>query len=175
MGGKFNTIIGGESNGIGSNCNNCSIIQGVDNNIGAGSSNVHVIGDGVQVPAGTNNSFFVGCIDGIYCEGDVEAFSSSDERLKDNISLIDNCLEKVLSVDAINFEWNDKQKTYTGRDIGLIAQQVEVISPEIVETRKNGYKAIKYEKIVPILIGAIQDQQKIIDRMEDEIDRLSSP
>lgn len=174
MGGKFNSIIGGENNSIGSNCDGCSIIQGSDNLIPANSSNVHVIGDSVVVPNGTNNSFFIGCADGLYCEGDVEAFSSSDERLKDNISLIENCLDKVLSIDAIDFEWNNNQSTYTGIDIGLIAQQVEVIAPEIVETRKNGYKAIKYEKIVPILIGAIQDQQKLIDEMEREIEELRS-
>ena len=103
--------------------------------------------------------------------GDVSAFSQSDRRLKDNIKPIKNCLQKILSLDAIEFDWNNLQETYSGHDVGLIAQQVEVICPEIVETRQNGFKAVKYDKLVTLLVGAIKEQQDIIDEIERKITR----
>lgn len=108
----------------------------------------------------------------LYVEGDVIAFYASDKRLKDDITLIDEPLSKVMSLDAIEFNWNDNQSTYTGHDIGLIAQQVEEVAPEIVETRKDGYKAIKYEKVNALLVGAIQEQQKKIEFLEKRLESL---
>ena len=96
----------------------------------------------------------------MYVEGDVVAFYSSDKRLKDNILSIDDCLNKITSLDAVSFDWNKKQNAYSGHDIGLIAQQVSQVAPEIVEERKDGYLALKYEKMIPLLVGAIKDQQK---------------
>lgn len=110
----------------------------------------------------------------LYVEGDVVAYYSSDERLKNNILSIDNCLNKVMSLDAVSFDWNKKQNAYSGHDIGLIAQQVNEVAPEIVEERKDGYLALKYEKMVPLLVGAIKDQQKIIDEMREEIKELKN-
>ena len=112
-------------------------------------------------------------VDGkIEASGDIVAFVSSDKKLKNNISSLSNCLPKILKLDPISFEWNDKQDTYKGKDIGLIAQQVKEIAPEIVTERKNGYLAMKYEKVIPLLVGAIQDQQKIIEEMRAEIKEL---
>ena len=110
----------------------------------------------------------------LYVEGDVVAYYSSDKRLKNNILSIDNCLNKVMSLDAVSFDWNEKQNAYSGHDIGLLAQQVNEVAPEIVEERKDGYLALKYEKMVPLLVGAIKDQQKIIDEMREEIKELKN-
>lgn len=160
-----NLILAGLNNKI-KDSKNCTIINGSDNVIDS-MENVHIIGDGIT--AGQDHAFYVGCENGLFCTGDVVAFSLSDKNLKDNIKPIENCLEKVLSLDAIEFEWNNLQNTYKGRDIGLIAQQVEKIAPEIVETRRNGFKAIKYEKITALLVGAIKEQQAIIDSIEKRI------
>lgn len=160
-----NLILAGLNNTI-NNSKNCTIINGSDNTIDS-KENVHIIGDGIT--ADQDNAFYVGCDNGLFCTGDVVAFSLSDKNLKNNIKPIENCLEKVLSLDAIEFEWNNLQSTYKGKDIGLIAQQVEKIAPEIVETRRNGFKAIKYEKITALLVGAIKEQQAIIDSIEKRI------
>jgi hypothetical protein len=108
----------------------------------------------------------------IYASGDVVAFFSSDRRLKDNILRIQSPLEKISKINGVTFNWNDKQKTYQiGKsDVGVIAQEIEEVLPELVETRDTGYLAVKYEKLTPLLIEAIkelnqkvEDQQKIIN------------
>jgi len=104
----------------------------------------------------------------ISATGDVIAYSSSDERLKDNQKNIDNALEKVESLNGIEFDWNDKQDTFTGHDVGVIAQEVEKVLPEIVNTRDTGYKAVKYEKLVPLLIEAIKELSEKVKILENK-------
>ena len=115
------------------------------------------VGDLTSAPANT-----------IQCTGDIVAFASSDERLKDNLSPISNSLEKVGQLKGYEFDWNDKQEVYTGHDVGVLAQEVEKVVPEIVETREHdGYKAVKYEKLVPLLINAINDLKAEIEELKD--------
>lgn len=179
----------------------CSIINGTTNYI-SGKYNCHIIGDYIGIEGVTDvrdNSFHVGCYNGmdvwgqmtvkrggaiingdtfvsgnISATGDVVAFVTSDSRLKNDQAPISGSLQKISTLDPIEFNWNDKQNTYVGHDIGLIAQQVQAIAPEIVTERPDGYLAMKYDKMVPLLVGAIQDQQKIIDEMRAEIDDLKS-
>jgi hypothetical protein len=70
------------------------------------------------------------------------------------------------------FDWNDKQKSFEGHDVGVIAQEVEKVLPEVVTTRDSGYKAVKYEKIIPLLIEGIKEQQEQIDELKKEIKEL---
>jgi hypothetical protein len=100
---------------------------------------------------------------------DIIAFASSDKNLKDNITPISNPIEKIQKIGGYEFDWNDKQDTYEGHDVGVIAQEIEEVLPELVTTRDNGYKAVKYEKIVALLIEAIKDQQKQIDDLKSKI------
>jgi len=100
---------------------------------------------------------------------DVIAFASSDKNLKDNITPISNPIEKIQKIGGYEFDWNDKQDVYEGHDVGVIAQEIEEVLPELVQTRDNGYKAVKYDKIVALLIEAIKDQQKQIDELKSKI------
>jgi hypothetical protein len=89
---------------------------------------------------------------------------SSDIRLKKNITDIDDALDKTLKLRPVYFEWRQdefpEENLESGRQMGLIAQEVEPILPEVVITdNKDGYKAIAYSKIIPITIAAIQEQQ----------------
>jgi hypothetical protein len=163
-----NIILAGRNNTI-SDSRRCSILQGVSNTIN-GKYNTHIIGD--YITATSDNSFYVGCINGLFSYGDVVAYAASDERLKNDIIPISGCLEKIESIDPIEFNWNENQQTYSGHDIGLIAQQIQEIAPEIVTQRSNGYLAVKYEKMVPILVGAIKEQQSLIQEMREEINEL---
>ena len=108
----------------------------------------------------------------IRATNDVVAYYSSDRRLKDNIKLIKNPLEKISKIGGYEFDWNDKQEVYEGHDIGIIAQEIEEILPEIVTTRDSGYKAVKYEKIVPLLIEGIKEQQQQINELKELVNKL---
>jgi len=106
--------------------------------------------------------------------GDIIAYSSSDARLKDNITAIESPLEKLSKINGVSFNWNDKQSAYEvgKKDIGVIAQEIEEVLPELVTTRDNGYKAVRYEKIVALLIEAVKEQQTQINNLTDKINNL---
>ena len=97
----------------------------------------------------------------IEASGDVIAFGSSDERLKDNITYIHKPIDKINKIGGYKFTWNDKQDTYLGKDVGVLAQEIEAVLPEVVTTRATGYKAVKYEKIVPLLIEGIKERNRL--------------
>jgi hypothetical protein len=121
------------------------------------------------------NAQFLSNISGsqIEASGDVIAFGSSDERLKDDIQPIENSLNKVDKIGGYTFVWNDKQSTYEGKDVGVIAQEIEEVLPEVVTTRGNGFKAVKYEKIVPLLIESIKELKKEVDEIKHKCDCLN--
>ena len=97
---------------------------------------------------------------------DVIAYVSSDKRFKDNIKPISNPIEKIKQIGGYSFDWNDNQNIHTGKDYGVIAQEIEEILPELVQTREDGYKGVKYDRIVSLLIEAVKDQQKQIDELK---------
>jgi hypothetical protein len=97
---------------------------------------------------------------------DVIAFASSDKRLKDNLKPIENSLDKVSKLSGYEFDWNDKQETFKGHDVGVVAQEVEEVLPEVVTTRDTGYKAVKYEKLIPLLIESIKELKAEIEELK---------
>jgi hypothetical protein len=110
----------------------------------------------------------VGRID---ASNDVVAYSTSDFRLKENITPILNPIAKIEAIGGYTFDWKPEHKDlhgFEGHDVGVIAQEIEVIMPEVVTTRDNGYKAVKYEKLVPLLIEAIKDLQKQVDELKNK-------
>jgi len=96
---------------------------------------------------------------------DITAFYSSDFRLKDNIAPIEDPLAKVLSISGNTYDWNEKSGK-EGHDVGVIAQEVLEVLPEAVTTRDNGYLAVDYQKIVPLLIEAIKELSAKVKDLE---------
>ena len=91
---------------------------------------------------------------------------TSDRTLKTNILPINNALDKVNRLEGVSFNWKDNG----GEELGLIAQDVEKVLPELVLTNpKTGLKSVKYGNIVPVLIEAIKEQQKQIDELKAKI------
>ena len=90
--------------------------------------------------------------------GDITAFSSSDVTLKENITPIQNAVDKVLSISGNTFRWNEKS-VYNGEEgTGIIAQEIEALElPGVTETRQDGTKAVRYDRLVPLLIEAIKE------------------
>jgi hypothetical protein len=100
---------------------------------------------------------------------DVVAFSSSDARYKENVVRIGNALDKVLSIGGYEFDWKPEHKIhhgFEGHDVGVIAQEIEAILPEIVTTRDSGFKGVKYEKLVALLIEAIRELNEKVDKLK---------
>lgn len=91
---------------------------------------------------------------------------SSDEQLKENISTIQNPIDKVNALRGVDFNWKENGK----KQIGVIAQEVEKILPELVEMRPDGYKGVHYDNVVGLLIEAIKEQQKEINELKEKID-----
>ena len=113
----------------------------------------------------------------IRATNDIVAYYSSDRRLKENITPIKNPLVKLSKINGVEFDWKpttEEEKRFVhaneGHDIGVIAQEIEKVLPETVETRKkSGYKAVKYEKIVPLLIEAIKELKQEVDELKKQI------
>lgn len=165
-----NLICGGDNGFIGQS-RRCTIINGNNNTI-YGCYNHHIIGDSLLSSRqyfDKDNLFIVNSSGGIKCTGDVVAYRRSDRRLKDNVLAIKNSTKLIQNLKPVSFVWNDKQETYIGKDIGLIAQQVEKTIPEIVINRKNGYKAIDYKKIIPFLVESIKEKQIKINQLNEII------
>ena len=116
-----------------------------------------IVGGGL----GVNNTINAG--------GDVIAYASSDERLKDNIKPIENPLDKISQISGNTFDWNsEKQNIYNGKDYGVIAQEIQKVMPELVDTRDSGYLAVKYDKIVPLLIESIKELKREIEELKSK-------
>jgi hypothetical protein len=107
-----------------------------------------------------------GTVGDIRATGNITAAYSSDARLKENIVVISNALEKVNQLRGVTFDWTDEYIEQHGgednyflrkHDIGVIAQEVEQVLPEVVATRDDGIKAVKYERIVALLIEAVKE------------------
>ena len=109
----------------------------------------------------------------IRASGDVIAFNSSDERLKDNIIQIENPLEKMESIGGYEFDWNNNQQIYHGHDIGVIAQEIEKVLPEAVKDRGSGYKGVQYDKLIPLLIESIKELKQKVEDIEKNCDCLN--
>lgn len=98
---------------------------------------------------------------------------TSDVRLKMNFASIDGALSKVLSMNGKYYDWRTTEfpnrGLEEGRQVGVIAQEIENILPEVVVTDDDGFKSVEYGHIVPVLIEAIKEQQKIIDGQKSTI------
>jgi hypothetical protein len=102
-------------------------------------------------------------------------YSFSDERLKTDINEITSSesLEKIIGLSPVNFKWlNPREEWVDKTQIGLIAQSVESIIPEVVrEDYRLGstgkYKIVQYENLIPLLIGAIKELKAKVDALEN--------
>lgn len=103
----------------------------------------------------------------IFSQGDIVAYFSSDRKLKDNITIINDSLNKIKNIHGVTFDWNS-QSDYKGNDVGVIAQEVEQVLPQAVSTRDNGIKAVNYNKLIPLLIEGIKELSNRLDKLEQK-------
>jgi len=119
----------------------------------------------------------------IRATNEITAYYSSDRRLKENIHVISNPISIVEQIRGVRFDWTDEHMQSRGgedgyfvrkHDIGVIAQEVEAVLPEIVATREDGTKVVKYEKLVALLIEAVKDQQQQINQISQALQNLAN-
>ena len=142
---------------------------------GASTSNAITITNATASTTKTTGALIVtggiGVSGDINAGGDIVAFASSDIRLKNNIVTIENPLEKLSKISGYTFDWNENvQSIYSGKDYGVIAQEIEEVFPELVQTRENGYKAVKYDKLVSVLIEGIKELTKQVEYLKTKIE-----
>ena len=94
--------------------------------------------------------------------------SLSDVFSKENIKTLDNAISKILMMRGVSFTW----KGTDDKSIGLIAQEVEQILPEVVSTSEDGIKSVSYDSIIGLLIEGIKEQQQTIEQMKSSINIL---
>ena len=122
----------------------------------------------VNINATTNIGGDTAITGALTVTGDITAFYTSDQRFKDNITPIEDPLAKVLSISGNTYTWNETSGK-EGNDIGVIAQEVLEVLPEAVTTRDNGYLAVDYHKIVPLLVEAIKELSAKVENLEQKL------
>lgn len=138
------------------NTNNFLYFENSGNKMGITSSG--------NVGIGTTNPTYKLHVNGTFKSNGIT--ESSDIRWKKNIRPLENALDKVLALRGVSFEWKKddapEMNFEKGIQIGLIAQEVEKVLPELVDTDSEGYKSVQYSKLVPLLLEAIREQQAMI-------------
>jgi hypothetical protein len=123
---------------------------------------------GALIVGGATTSTTVGLI---RASNDVIAYASSDERLKENVLTISGSLDILKQINGYYFDWITMEGVHEneGHDIGVIAQEIEKVLPEVVTTRENGYMAVKYEKLVALLIQTNKELLERVEALEEKI------
>ncbi len=135
--------------------------------------NKKVYVNGVALGVNVTPSSTAGRID---ASNDIVAYSSSDERLKHNITPIENAIDKVKSLTGVEFDWKPEYKHahgYEGHDTGIIAQQVQEVIPSAVRTNDTGFLAVRYEKLIGLLVEGMKEQQAQIEELKAKLDGLT--
>ncbi len=114
----------------------------------------------------------------IECTGNITAFVS-DERLKTDIKRIESPLEKLLSLRGFTYKFNDLAKSMCESygdeiQVGVSAQEVKKVLPEAVKPApvNEEYMTVQYEKLVPLLIEAVKEQQETIEELKSRLEKL---
>ena len=170
-----NATIGGTGQVVGTFSSGCATLNGADVN----GNGLNVLTDKLSVTnicTSTTNPTRVAAdlcvtgnlnVDGCITAGaDVIAFYSSDCRLKDDLNVICNTQSIVNSLTGYSFTWNEESDR-EGNDLGVIAQDVQEVLPSIVKERDNGYLAVDYIKLIPVLLEEVK-------RLNAEVEKLKS-
>jgi len=162
-------VLGGSSTGIGvsgASSGTATTAVGVKGQIEGTGQGTAIFGD-------ANGSFtawagfFNGDVNGRDFFG--SSFQPSDERLKKDIKSSSYGLKELLSLRPVTYQWRDPEKHGQGTQVGLIAQEVQKIIPELVTARGHGDElALNYVGLVPVLVKAIQEQQAQIQALKDQ-------
>jgi hypothetical protein len=154
-----------------------SLLIGATGSINSGATGNGWFGGSLFVGAQGATGPAWGATGEIRATADITAYFSSDEKLKENVQPIENALDLIQQINGVRFDWTeDYIKSHGGedgyfvrkQDIGVIAQEIEKVLPEIVAQRQDGNKAVKYEKIVAVLIQAVKELSVKVKELESK-------
>ena len=163
------------SNGAGYTTNTGTLTQ-----VTSGGATTVSAGNGIGLNNGSGTITMSGSYSGSFSStGNITAYSS-DERLKNFKGKIENALDKVERLSGYYYEWNDTAKNIDaeafkeGLEVGVNAQEVEAIMPEVIATAPiveihnldTDYKTVHYDKLVPLLIEAIKELKNKIEELK---------
>lgn len=110
--------------------------------------------------------------------GYLDVFAGSDLRFKEDVISYTNSLDKVSKLDVIQYTYNKElipaDKYRPGKQIGVIAQELSQVAPELVAKDESGHLYVNYDGMVPMLVGAVKDLKEIVENQSKEIDLLKS-
>lgn len=145
------------------NVNSSGIITSTGINVG---SAVTITSGGINVNSGSLNVGSGGInVTGIITATDFNA--TSDRNLKENIKIVIDPIEKISKINGVEFSW----KSSKAQSIGVIAQELEEIFPELV-TQNDSHKTVNYNGLIGVLIEAVKEQQKQINSLKEHIEKL---
>ncbi|MDX1479385.1 MAG: tail fiber domain-containing protein, partial [Saprospiraceae bacterium] len=142
-------------------------------------NNTLVLRDG-EVGIGTSSPSYKLDVNGdINAQGAVRCNGTnicSDLRYKHSIVPIENALDKLQSINGVYYNWDTDQfpdKNFkVARDVGVIAQEMESVFPELISEDDEGYKAVDYAKFSAVLLEAVKEQQQQISTLQSQINDL---
>ena len=112
---------------------------------------------------------------GVYlAAGSTSWTANSDERLKDINGPLENALSSVGSLRAVKYTLKADEQDVKTQRVGVIAQDVKAVLPEIVDENQDGYLGIRYAEITPLLVAAIQEQQTLITALQADVAALKA-
>tara|TARA_R110002012_G_scaffold7725_2_gene35893 strand:+ start:875 stop:3082 length:2208 start_codon:yes stop_codon:yes gene_type:complete len=134
-------------------------------------THVFEVNGGAEFTLNGSAALFAGTIRG---SADVVAYYSSDPILKENKKLIENSLDKISQLGGYSFDWKEEAKDMvgdhlSGKDYGVMADEVQALFPELVNVRSNGIRAVKYDKLVPLLIEGIKELKKELNAIKEQL------
>lgn len=145
---------------------------GLATNTPANKLQVNGTGRVESLGVGTNAS---GTVGEIRASNDITAFYSSDKNLKSNIKNITDALAKVKAINGVEFDWTDEYINNRGgedgyftrkHDVGVIAQEIQQVIPEVVGARDDGTLAVKYDRLVALLIEAVKELSEQVEQLK---------
>ena len=166
----LDTSAGKNKNGVSGSSDNGYGISG-SSLTGSGVYGVSSSGIGVYGFAGGTSNY------AIYANGKAGGTTnwngSSDARFKTNVATLNNALDTILNLRGVNFDWKrdafPDRRFPEGRQVGFIAQELEKFLPEVVVRDAQGYRAVAYGSVVPVLVEAMKMQQKQIEELKAQL------
>jgi hypothetical protein len=135
--------------------------------------------DGLDFRTGNSSRMTLDAVGNLTADGCISGTNiacPSDARFKRNVGTLSNALASVEKLRGVHYEWKSEdfpdRSFAKGEQVGLIAQEVREVVPQAVIEQSDGYLAVDYARLVPLLIEGMKEQQKQIDMQQNQIEQL---